>query len=148
VSSNSRFCSLGERRGRWSPNAAIDSTNYNWPLIAGSFETWASCVAVYNQHYELHKDHEDPVCFQSAVYVRIIGHWCDMFEVKINVKRYDPIQSIFIFMLKFKYCCVWWKRILECMAITVFVVGVHPSFINETFQDTKRNPFGKFVKYQ
>ena len=34
------------------------------------------------------------------------------------------------------------------MAITDFIVGIHPSFINETFQDTRRNPFSRFVEYQ
>jgi hypothetical protein len=100
VSSDPRFCSLGERRGKWSPDATIDSTNYNWLLITGSFETWASYATVYNQHHELHKDHEDVVCFQSDVYARIIRHRCNKFEVKINVNQYDLVQPIFIFMLK------------------------------------------------
>ena len=147
VTSDPRFCNC-ERRGKWAPDATIDSTNYNWPVIVGSFETWSSCAAAYNQHYELHKDHEDPVCFRSAVFARTIGHWCNQFQVKINVNRYDPVQPIFIFMLKLQYRCVRWKRILECMAITGFIAGVHQSFINETFHDTRRNPFSRFVEYQ
>ena len=69
VTSDPRYCNLGERQGKWLPDATIDSTNYNWLVIAGSFETWSS----YNQHYELHKDHEDPVCFRSAVF--LTNYW-------------------------------------------------------------------------
>jgi hypothetical protein len=51
-------------------------------------------------------------------------------------------------MLKIQYHCARWKRILETMAITCFIVEIHPCFINETLKDTRRNPFGRFLEYQ
>jgi hypothetical protein len=47
VSSDPRFCTLGPRRGKWSPEATIESTNYNWMMIEGSFSTWENCAATY-----------------------------------------------------------------------------------------------------
>jgi hypothetical protein len=37
---------------------------------------------------------------------------------------------------------------VETMAITMFTVGVHLSFVNETFHACQRNPFGHFLEYQ
>ena len=148
VSTDPRYCAMGQRRGKWSPDATLESTNYNWPVIGGQFNTWDECAASYHHHYMLHKDHQDGVCFRSAVYSRILSFWCTKFKFKMNVNAYDPVQPAFILMLKIQYHCARWKRILETMAITGFIAGIHPCFINETFKDTRRNPFGRFLEYQ
>jgi hypothetical protein len=51
-------------------------------------------------------------------------------------------------MLKIQYHNARWKRIVETMAITGFISGCHLSFVNETFQACRRNPFGRFLEYQ
>ena len=53
VSSDPQFCALGPRRGKWSPKATIESTNYNLMLIEGSFNTQEDCATTFQQHYEL-----------------------------------------------------------------------------------------------
>jgi hypothetical protein len=117
-------------------------------MIEGSFSTWENCAATYQRHYELHKDHDDGVCFRSAIFSRILSYWCRRFRLKINVNVYDPVQPVFIIMLKIQYHNARWKRIVETMAITGFIVGVHLSFVNETFQSCRRNPFGRFLENQ
>jgi hypothetical protein len=74
ISSDPHFCTLGPRCGKWSPEATIKSINYNWMLIEGSFSTWEDCATTYQRHYELHKDHEDGVCFRSTVFSRILNY--------------------------------------------------------------------------
>jgi hypothetical protein len=61
---------------------------------------------------------------------------------------YDLVQPVFIIMLKIQYHNARWKRIVETMAITGFIAGLHLSFVNETFQSCQRNPFGRFMEYQ
>jgi hypothetical protein len=64
------------------------------------------------------------------------------------VNVYDSVQPVFVIMLKIQYQNARWKRIVETMAITGFIAGVHLSFVNETFQSCRRNPFGRFLEYQ
>jgi hypothetical protein len=120
VSSYPRFCTLGPRCGKWSPEATIKSTNYNWMLMEGSFSTWEDCATTYQRHYEP-KDHDDGVCFRSAVFSQILSYWCRRFKLKINMNVHDHVQPIFIIMLKIQYHNARWKRIVETMAITRFI---------------------------
>jgi hypothetical protein len=55
----------------------------------------------------------------------------------MNVNTHDPIKPAFR-----------WERILDTVAIIGFIAGIHSYFINETFKDTKRYPFGQFLEYQ
>jgi hypothetical protein len=61
VSTDPRYCAVGQRRGKWSLEATLESTNYNWPIIEGQFNTWEECAANYHHHYMLHKEHQDGV---------------------------------------------------------------------------------------
>lgn len=67
VSIDPYYCVVGQRHGKWPPEAILESTNYNWLVVEGLFNTWEECAASYHHHYMLHKDHRDGVCFQSAV---------------------------------------------------------------------------------
>ena len=84
----------------------------------------------------------------SAIFSRILSYWCKRFKLKINVYLYDLVQYVFIIMLKIQYCNTWWKRIVETMAITWFIAGIHLSFVNKTFHACQMNPFGCFLEYQ
>jgi hypothetical protein len=77
-----------------------------------------------------------------------LSYWCRRFRLKINVNLYDPIQPIFIIMLKIQYHNARSKRIVETMAIIGFIARVHLSFVNETFHACRKNPFGRFLEYQ
>ena len=50
-------------------------------------------------------------------------------------------------LLKLQFRPARWLRLLEAMAITHFIEGIHTSFINE-FPFTRAGPFERFLKWQ
>ena len=50
-------------------------------------------------------------------------------------------------LLKLQYQPSWWLRVVEAMAVTHFIKGVHVSLINE-FPFTRVGPFDHFLKWQ
>ena len=50
VTNDPRFCDC-QRRWKWPPQALIDSLEYNWPVIPGSFVTYQDCYESYMQFH-------------------------------------------------------------------------------------------------
>lgn len=53
----------------------------------------------------------------------------------------------FLMLLKLQYWLSRWVRVVEAMAITHFIEGVHVSLTNE-FPFTRVGPFERFLKWQ
>jgi hypothetical protein len=130
VRSNGHFCEC-PRHFLWAPDALIDSVEYNWPIIPGQFDTAANCTLAYQQFFQVHQGHTDPVCFRAAVFCKFLHYMCARFGVIINVNIWDPRQLEFILNLKLQYHNTRWVRLIEVMAMTHFLYGAHAGFINE-----------------
>jgi hypothetical protein len=89
VRSNGHFCDC-PRRFLWAPDALIDSVEYNWPIILGQFDTAANCTLAYQQFFQVHQGHTNPVCFRAAVFCKFLHYMCARFGVIINVNIWDP----------------------------------------------------------
>jgi hypothetical protein len=62
VKSSGHFCDCS-RRFLWAPDALISSVEYNWPVIQGLFDTSSNCALAYQQFFQVHQEHTNPVCF-------------------------------------------------------------------------------------
>jgi len=67
--------------------------------------------------------------------------------VAINVNIHHESRNEFWLLLKLQYRPSRWVRLVEAMAITHFIEGVHTSLINE-FPFTRAGPFERFLKWQ
>lgn len=148
VQVHSQFCPCA-RRHKWAPEATIASVEYNWPQIQGApgFNTPAQCKEAYQKFYEEHRNHKDPVCFRAAIFCAALADWCPRWNVAINVNIHHESRSEFWLLLKLQYRPSRWVRLVEAMAITHFIEGVHTSLINE-FPFTRAGPFERFLKWQ
>ena len=142
------FCPC-ERRHKWAPNATIASVEYNWPQIQGApgFATPKQCGDAYHQFFQDHCRHKDPVCFRAAIFCAALADWCPRWKFTINVNCYSESRQEFLMLLKLQYRPSRWVRLVETMAMTHFIEGVHTSLINE-FPFTRAGPFERFLKWQ
>jgi hypothetical protein len=146
VRSNGHFCDC-PRRFLWAPDALIDSVEYNWPIIPGQFDTAANCTLAYQQFFQVHQGHTDPVCFRAVVFCKFLHYMCARFGVIINVNVWDPMQPEFILNLKLQYHNTRWVRMIEVMAMTHFLYGAHAGFINE-LNGTKKVEIDNWLRAQ
>ena len=143
-----QFCHC-PRRHKWSPTAMINSVEYNWPQIPGSpgFDTPEECRDAYSKFFHAHRYHKDPVCFRAAIFCAALADWCGQWNVTINVNVFHESRHEFWMLLKLQYRPTRWIRVVEAMAITHFIEGVHTSLINE-FPYTRAGPFDRFFRWQ
>lgn len=148
VKMHPQFCPCA-RRHKWAPNATVASVEYNWPQIQGApgFNTPAQCREAYQRFHEEHRTHKDPVCFRAAVFCAALADWCPRWNFAINVNSHHVSRPEFWMLLKLQYRPARWIRLVETMAITHFIEGVHPSLINE-FPYSRCGPFERFLKWQ
>ena len=148
VQAHVRFCPCA-RRHKWAPNATIASVEYNWPQIQGApgFNTPTQCRVAYQRFFEEHRSHHDPVCFRAAIFCAALADWCTRWNVAINVNIHHESRQEFWLLLKLQYRPSRWIRLVEAMALTHFIEGVHTSLINE-FPFTRAGPFERFLKWQ
>ena len=148
VQAHSRFCPCA-RRHKWPPTATIASVEYNWPQIQGApgFNTPAQCKEAYQRFFEAHRTHHDPVCYRAAIFCAALVDWCPRWNVAINVNIHHESRHEFWLLLKLQYRPSRWIRLVEAMALTHFIEGVHTSLINE-FSFTRAGPFERFLKWQ
>ena len=83
------YCDLAPRRLLWAPDATINSREYNWSIIEGSFDTPFECTTAYTLFFETHKTHRDPVYFCVAIYARFLAMVCMTHRICINVNQYE-----------------------------------------------------------
>lgn len=143
-----QFCPC-PRRHKWAPDSTIASVEYNWPQIQGApgFNSPGQCKVAYMRYFEEHRTHKDPVCFRAAVFCAALGEWCHRWNFAINVNCHQKSRQEFLMLLKLQYRPSRWVRLVEAMAMTHFIEGVHPSLINE-FPCTRAGPFERFLKWQ
>lgn len=137
------------RRDKWSPDATLNSVEYNWPQISGSpgFNTPEECRDAYSKFFHAHRYHKDPVCFRAAIFCAVLADWCARWNITINVNVFHESRHEFWMLLKLQYRPTHWIRVVEAMAITHFIEGVHTSLINE-FPYTRASPFERFYRWQ
>jgi hypothetical protein len=97
--------------------------------------------------YEEHRTHKDSVCFRVAMFCAVLAEWCPRWNFAINVNCYHESMQDFFILLTLQYRPSRWMRLVEAMAITHFIEGIHPSLINE-FPFTRVGPFERFLKWQ
>lgn len=146
VTKDPLWCSC-PRRGRWDPAATISSVPYNWPIIDGSFTTLQGCVTAYQNFYEIHKTHRDPVCFRAAIFCAAMAKWCADWGTIINVAAFAPHHPEMQLVLKMQCLSTRHLRLLEAMAISHFISAPHPTLINE-FGHTRYPAIIRFKKWQ
>jgi hypothetical protein len=146
VRSNGHFCEC-PRRFLWAPDALIDSVEYNWLIIPGQFDTAVNCTLAYQQFFQVHQGHTDPVCFRAAVFCKFLHYMCARFGVIINVNIWDLRQPEFILNLKLQYHNTRWVRMIEVMAMTHFLYGAHAGFINK-LNGTKKVEIDNWLRAQ
>lgn len=146
VTNDSRFCNC-PRRWKWPPQALIDSLEYNWPIIPGSFVTHQDCYESYMQFSYAHREHQDPVCFRAAIFTAILGFWCKRYEFVYNVNLLSKANREAMFLTKINYNSARWYRCLEAMCATYFIIGPHHSLVNE-FGATRYGVISRALKNQ
>lgn len=146
VTNDPRFCDC-PRRWKWPPQALIDSLEYNWPIIPGSFLTYQDCYESYMQFSFEHREHQDPVCFRAAIFTAILGFWCKKYEFVYNVNLLSKANREAMFLTKINYNSARWYRCLEAMCATYFIIGPHHSLVNE-FGATRYGVISRALKTQ
>lgn len=130
VTNDPRFCNC-PRRYKWPPHALIDSLEYNWPIIPGSFVNPRECYDSYMRFSYEHREHQDPVCFRAAVFAAILAFWCQKFDFEYNVNVISKVNREVLFLTKLNYTATRWQRCLEAMCSTYFIIGPHHTLVNE-----------------
>ena len=130
VRNDLRYCDC-PRRYKWPTNALVDSLEYNWPLIPGSFVTPQDCHVAYMQFSLAHRQHRDPVCFRAAIFTAILGSWCLEYNFTYNVNLLSKTNREALILTKINYRSSRWIRCLEAMCSTYFIIGPHHSLVNE-----------------
>lgn len=145
VANHPHFCPC-PRRCKWNPSATLSSVEYNWPLIPGQKTTAAECKATYNQFFQDHIHHRDPVCFRAAVFANVLSDWCGQWNVTIDVNQFHESHHEFLLLLELQYRPTRWMRLVEAIAITHFIAGAHKCLVNE-FPYTRVGPFERFLRW-
>ena len=130
VTMDPRFCSC-RRRYKWSPSATIDSLEYNWPIVTGSFRNPAECAASYWRFFLEHKAHKDPVCFMAAVFCAMLAAWCKEYSLTWDINRFSATRPEALLATKHLYRTSRWMRCVEAMCATYFVIGPHHTMVND-----------------
>ena len=146
VTNDPRFCNC-QRRYKWPPHALIDSLEYNWPIIPGSFVTPRDCYESYMRFSYEHREHQDPVCFRASVFTAILASWCQKFDFEYNVNLISKVNREVLFLTKLNYAAARWQRCLEAMCSTYFIIGPHPTMVNE-FGATRFGVISRALKLQ
>ena len=146
VTNDPRFCDC-PRRWKWPPQALIDSLEYNWPIIPGSFLTPRDCYESYMQFSYAHREHQDPVCFRAAIFSAILAFWCQQYDFVYNVNLLSKVNREALFLTKINYNSARWYRCLEAMCSTYFIIGPHHSLVNE-FGATRYGVISRALKNQ
>ena len=146
VTNDPRFCDC-PRRCKWPPQALLDSLEYNWPVIPGSFVTHQDCYESYMQFSYAHREHQDPVCFRAAIFTAILGFWCKKYEFVYNVNLLSKANREAMFLTKINYNSARWYRCLEAMCATYFIIGPHHTLVNE-FGATRYGVISRALKAQ
>lgn len=131
VALDGHFCRQCRRRCKWDPKATIDSVEYNWPEIPGSFDTPAHCAEAYDGFFDIHRSHTDPVCFRAAVFCKFLAYFCRGHRVLCNVNEFSILRPEIHILIKLQYRCARWTRMVEVMATTHFFFGGHSCLVNE-----------------
>ncbi len=135
------------KRYKWPPNSLLDSLEYNWPLIPGSFVTPQACHESYLEFSQIHRRHYDPVCFRAAVFAAILGTLCMEHNFTYNVNLLSKANREVLLFTKLSYRASRWSRCIEAMCATYFIIGPHHSLINE-FGVTRFGVISRALQYQ
>jgi hypothetical protein len=146
VTNDVRFCNC-PRRYKWPPNSLLDTLEYNWSLIPGSFVTPQACHASYMEFSQIHRQHRDPVCFRPAVFAAILGTLCMEHNFTYNVNLLSKANREVLLFTKLSYRSSRWTRCIEAMCATYFIIGPHHSLINE-FGATRFGVVSRALQYQ
>lgn len=146
VTNDPRFCDC-PRRLKWPPQALLDSLEYNWPVIPGTFLTAQDCHESYMRFSYEHREHQDPVCFRAAIFTAILGFWCKKYDFTYNVNLLSKANREAMFLTKINYNSARWYRCLEAMCATYFIIGPHHSMVNE-FGVTRYGVISRALKSQ
>lgn len=146
VTNDPRFCNC-PRRYKWPNNALIDGLEYNWPIIPGSFVTARDCFESYTRFSLDHRQHHDPVCFRAAVFAAILAALCSEYNFTYNVNLLSKVNREVLFLTKLNYRASRWLRCIEAMCSTYFIIGPHPSLINE-FGATRYGVISRALAHQ
>ena len=130
VTMDPRFCPC-RRRYKWSPSATIDSLEYNWPIVTGSFRTPAECANSYWRFFLEHKAHKDPVCFMAAVFCAMLAAWCKEYSLTWDINKFSATRPEALLATKHLYRTTRWMRCVEAMCATYFVIGPHHTMVND-----------------
>ena len=141
------YCDLAPRRLLWTPDATIDSREYNWPIIEGRFDTPFKCTIAYTLFFETHKTHRDPVCFRAAIFARFLALVCMTHRICINVNQYESKHPKFLINMKMRYLSTRYLRMLEIMCVTHFIYSGSLCFINE-FRGGRKKVYDKWLQDQ
>ena len=133
---------------RWNLEALINSKEYNWLVILGTFTTLMECTTTYNVFFEAHKAHTNLVCFRAAVFCKYLAYFCQDHKVCCNVNEFNSLRPEFHIWLKVEYRCSRWHKMLEVMSITHFFFGSHTAFINEFLQRFNKYKNGHGTRYK
>lgn len=76
-----------------------------------------------------------------------LADWCLQWNFAINVNCHSESRHEFMMLLKLQYRPLRWVRLVEAMANSHFIEGVHTSLINK-FSFTRAGPFERFLNWQ
>ena len=107
--------------------------------------TAADCQGTYKRFFHEHRHHCDHVCYRVVIFANILADWCGQWNVTIDINQFSKSHHEFLLLLKLQYRPTRWVRLVEVMAITHFIVGVHKCLINE-FPNTRAGPFERFLR--
>ena len=125
-----RFFSC-RRRYKWSPSATINSLEYNWPIVTGSFRNSAKCANSYWRFFMEHKAYEDPVCFMAAVFCAMFAAWCKEYSLTWDINKFNATRPEVLLATKHLYRTARWMKCVEVMYSTYFIIGPHHTMIND-----------------
>lgn len=88
--------------------------------------------------------HKDPVCFRATILCAALADWCLRWNFVSNVNCHSELRQEFLMLLKLQYRPSQWVRLVETLALTHFIEGVHTNLINEFPDSTRAGPFERF----
>ena len=120
--------------------ATLDSLEFNWPIIPGSFSTPQECVAAYIDFHHEHRYHADPVCFRAALFAGALGYWCRQYKFAFDVNKVNAPNAKFLILSKLLHLPARVIQILELMCLTGFIMNPKSSMTDEYSQVTRYRP--------
>ena len=141
-----RFCSC-KRRYKWAPNATIDSLEYNWPIVPGTFRNPGECASSYWKFFAEHNTHKDPVCYMAAVFCAMLATWCKEYSLTWDINKFDASRPEGLLATKHLYRTTRWMRCVEAMCSTYFIIGPHHTMVND-FGHTRAKMIARALQNQ